>query len=135
LVGGSAPLGGGLYCKNGSSPILENTIIAYSTQGEAVHCFDEYGQSQPALICCDVYGNAGGDWVGCIAGQLGVDGNISECPEFCDRFNDNFYLSESSPCVIGYGCGQIGVYGVGCTTGEASAVEETSWSSLKALYR
>ena len=55
----------------GSSTTLQNSVIAFSTEGEAI-----YGDvCDPALTCCDVYGNAGGDYVGCIADQLGINGN------------------------------------------------------------
>lgn len=136
LVCNFAPVAGGIYALASdwsgeiSSPILENTIIAFSSQGEAILCDED---SEANLTCCDVYGNAGGDWVGCIADQYGVSGNICEDPLFCD---DCLYLQECSPCVEGYGCGRIGRYGVGCPCGGGpTAVEETSWSSLKALYR
>jgi hypothetical protein len=62
------------------------------------------------LTCCDVYGNEGGDWVGCIADQYGIDGNISEDPFFCEG---SLYLSSDSPCLYGP-CGQIGAHGQGC---------------------
>lgn len=35
--------------------------------------------------CCDLYGNALGDWVDCVEGQQGQDGNPSEGPLVCDQ--------------------------------------------------
>ncbi len=109
--------GGGLYCRYGSSPVLENTIITFSTQGEAISCFDDL--SDPILVCSNAYGNAGGDWVGCVAGQNGINGNFSADPLFCDPANGDFTLDVASPCLPGnhpYGedCGLIGALSQGC---------------------
>jgi predicted outer membrane repeat protein len=123
--------GGIMHCSSPESmPGFEYSILAFSTQGVAVNCVEE---CSPVLTCCDVYGNEGGDWVGCIAGQLAVNGNFSEDPLFCTGC---YSLQECSPCVQGYGCGQIGAYGAACPCGGGpSAVEETSWSKVKAQYR
>jgi parallel beta-helix repeat protein len=116
-AGGS---GGGICYDNDSSPTISNTIIAFSSQGEAICCF---GSSSPVLTCCDVYGNEGGDWVGCIAGQDTIAGNISCDPLFCYPDTGNYYLNDSS-CCVGAGCDSlgnpdstvdIGVFGVGCS--------------------
>jgi predicted outer membrane repeat protein len=120
--------GGGICCFS-SSAILENTIVAFSTQGEAVYC---WGSGTVALTCCDVYGNAGGDWVGCIAGQAGINGNFSADPLFCAPENGDFRLSCTSPCVNRYGCGQIGAFGVGCGP---TSVEYTTWGRIKAMFK
>ena len=68
-----------------ASPVLERTIIAFTTYGPAISCEDP--GSQPLLACCDIYGNAGGDWIGCIEDQAGQNGNISEDPLFCMEQN------------------------------------------------
>jgi hypothetical protein len=105
-----------VYCYRYSSPTLANTIIAFSTQGAAVGCSDN---SSVTLTCCDIYGNAGGDWVGCIAGQNGINGNFSADPLFCDPGNADFTLDSRSPCLPGshpdgVNCGLIGALGEGC---------------------
>jgi len=121
-----------MCCDLHSSPTLTNCMIAFSTQGEAIYCRE--ATSTPALSCCDVYGNVGGDWVGCIADQYGVDGNFSEDPLFCDLTIDDFTLASNSPCLPeGNDCHVlIGAHGEGC---EESPVEATSWGSIKAMYR
>lgn len=130
--------GAGVYASwTASQPFLYNCIIAFSPEGDAVHCSHE---GSVVLECCDIYGNTGGDWVGCISHQYGVNGNFSECPLFCGPANDDFRLQECSPCAPGnhphgYECGLIGAYGVGCECGLPSKVQPTTWSSLKALYR
>jgi hypothetical protein len=108
-LAGSAQ-GGGIYCEN-ASPMLENTIIAFSAAGEAVGC-DEH--SSPVLTCCDVYGNAGGDWIGCIADQESINGNFLADPLFCDAGGGDFHLDPASPCADDPECGLVGASGVGC---------------------
>jgi len=135
--GNSASQGGGLRLIESADAALSNTIVASCSQGEGIHCASN---SSAALVCSDLYGNAGGDWVGPIADQHGVDGNFSACPLFCDPENADFHLQECSPCAPGnhpqgYDCGLIGAWDVACGCGMPSAVESTTWSSLKARYR
>jgi hypothetical protein len=111
LAGNRSPSGGGLRCGPLSDVILSNTIVAFSPQGEGLAC----AGGAAALACCDIYGNAGGDWVGPIADQLGVDGNLVADPLFCG--GRNFHLAEGSPCLPTAPPGQcdgIGVFGAGC---------------------
>lgn len=125
-----AALGGAVYLY-GDAPTISNVIISFCTSGGAVYCD---GGATPTLTCCDVYGNADGDWLGCIAGQYGLSGNISEDPLFCDPEYDNYMLDEMSPCApASNSCGVlIGAYDVGCG---ASAVQSASWGAIKAMYR
>ncbi len=108
-----------------------NTIIAFGNQGPAVLCA---GSSNCTLSCCDLYGNAGGDWVGAIAGQLGVDGNICADPLFCGAQNPEmpYSVSAISPCAPDYNpeCGLIGACPVGCGLSAVRAVEPSQQSRL-----
>jgi parallel beta-helix repeat protein len=126
--------GGGMFCDHYSSPTLTDCIIAFAPAGEAVYCWDEY--CAPLLVCCDLYGNAGGDWVGCIDDQYGVGGNFSEDPLFCDMYNDDFTLCANSPCLPGGNtCGVlVGARDQGCPDCD-SPVEPSSWGAIKAIYR
>jgi len=130
FVGNSGVNGSALHCRFVESIVeIEHTIIAFSPQGTAIDCLED---CSPTLVCCDVCGNAGGDWVGCIAGQEGVNGNFSEDPLFC---TDCYYLQDCSPCVDGYGCGQVGAYGAQCPCGGGpSPVEETTWGRVKIRF-
>ncbi|MBN2564408.1 MAG: DUF1565 domain-containing protein, partial [Candidatus Eisenbacteria bacterium] len=96
--GNSAGLGGSAFCTYLNAR-LWNCILAYSpTATDPVNC---QGGASVTLECCDVYGNAGGDYVGPIAGQLGVSGNISDDPEFCGPIvepDDPYGISLYSPC-------------------------------------
>ncbi|MCK4305688.1 MAG: right-handed parallel beta-helix repeat-containing protein, partial [Candidatus Eisenbacteria sp.] len=78
-----ASQGAGVWC-DGSQITVENTIIAFSPFGDAIHCTGGYSAM---VTCSDIYGNAGGDWVGCIDWLEGVFGNISEDPHFCGELN------------------------------------------------
>lgn len=101
--------GSEIYCEGSSHPVIESSIIAFG-QGHAAEC--EPGSDLTA-ICCDIYGNEGGDWVGCLEYQLGQQGNLSEDPVFCDAENDDLQPASDSPCLNGP-CGQIGAFGQGC---------------------
>jgi hypothetical protein len=85
------------------------------------------------LYCTDIYGNAGGDWVGTIADQADIDGNLSENPSFCDPDIGDFTLAENSPCAPAQQpeCDLIGAWGVGCG---ATGTEPSKWGAIKAMY-
>jgi predicted outer membrane repeat protein len=121
---------GGVECWVYASAELENTILAFSTQGPAVYC---NVAGSVTLTCSDVYGNAGGDWTGCIASQAGVNGNFSADPRFCDRPGGDYTLESGSPCLDAPGCGPVGALGQGC--GGSTAVEETTWGGVKRIFR
>lgn len=120
-------LGGGLTV-GGTFATIENCIFASGTSGPAI-----MGTACSAT-CTDIIDNAGGDWVDCVEGQKGVNGNISADPLFCNLAQDDLRLDESSPCAPGNsgGCGLIGAHGVGCGT---TAVSPTTWGRLKSMWR
>ena len=107
--GNSSGYGGGDIKSIESSLVLRGLILACSQDGVPVEC----DGNLPQLECCDIYGNAGGDWVGCIADQYGIDGNFSLDPRFCDASGGDFYLAGDSPCLRGL-CGTVGALGKGC---------------------
>jgi parallel beta-helix repeat protein len=118
LFDNSAPEGSGLHLRWSAHAFVDNTIIAFGIGGEAVCGL--YG-GDATLSCCDLFGNAGGDWVGCIEGHDGFGANFSADPLFCEpaQFRD-LTLYEDSPCLPGNhpegdDCGLIGAKGVGCT--------------------
>jgi uncharacterized repeat protein (TIGR01451 family) len=105
-----------------SAPVLVNTIIAYSPQGEAIAC--EQG-GRATLACCDLFANAGGDWVGAVAPQLGTLGNFAADPRFCDSTTGQLHLRSDSPCLpdqhpLRRACGMIGALGPGCIEGPSA---------------
>jgi predicted outer membrane repeat protein len=111
--GNASPVGGGMYSGDFSFYYMENCIVAFGTEGAAVECSES---AEGELSCCDVYGNAGGDWVGCIEDQLYGEGNMHLNPRFCDRASEDFTLRANSPCAPEHDpeCGLIGAWPVGC---------------------
>jgi hypothetical protein len=120
--------GGGMMFDRDSFPMVENTIIAFSLNGDAVAC--EHC-AYPTLKCCDIFGNAWGP--GCASPWIGTSGNFAEDPLFCCPEIGNYHLQSESPCVSSGNCGLIGALGVGCTG--PSRVEPVTWSRVKARYR
>jgi predicted outer membrane repeat protein len=133
----SAPTGAAIFCAFGANADFVASIIAFNTTGGSVHCGDWGDTGTVGLNCCDVYGNEGGDFVECIAGEAGDPGCFAANPEFCGVIGSgNCHLQSDSPCAPGnhpngHACGQIGVLPVGC---EATAAARTTWSSLKRRY-
>ncbi len=83
-----------------TSSYLANNIIASSDiAGLASH-----GGTAPTIVYCDVYGNAGGNYLD-LTDVTGTNGNISLDPLFVDysddgdASNDDLTLDASSPCV------------------------------------
>jgi len=102
-----------------------NSIIAESL-GRA-----SYGdhESTPWYHCTDIYGNSDGNWLGALADQAELEGNISLNPMFCgdDGSYSLYDLDEDSPCTAeaNPACGSMGAMGIGCdsSTGIDDLVE------------
>ena len=114
FVGNEAQvLGGHIYTYN-TSPDFNNCIMAFSREGGGVTC-GSISYSPAVLACCNVYGNIGGDYSGCISDQTGINGNFSADPKFCDTATGDFHLLADSPChPDSTACGLIGALAVGC---------------------
>ncbi len=96
FVDNNANYGAAVFSYTFSDITLENCLLAYNNLGQPVSCFEV---STTTLSCSDVYGNAGGNWVGCLAGQEGIDGNLSADPLLCNVAAGHYGLAdESSPC-------------------------------------
>jgi hypothetical protein len=108
---------------------ISHSIFAFN-QGYPIAC-----DPGVTIDCCDIFGNAGGDWVDCLADQLGRNGNVCVDPQFCSEApseDENWSLQSDSPCAPAQsGCGLIGAREVGCGTVEA---DEMSWGKLKSLF-
>jgi hypothetical protein len=131
LYGNMAILGGGqVYATNPLTLVeFSHSIIAFGNGRGTVEC------TSPGILmlsCCDVFGNVGGDWLGCIAGQGSINNNFRVHPLFCDPGLDDFSLSQSSPCLNAPNCGLVGAIGQGC--GPIS-LQSSSWAHVKARYR
>ncbi|MBN1884346.1 MAG: T9SS type A sorting domain-containing protein [Candidatus Krumholzibacteriota bacterium] len=134
-VAGNTTTGGGgaVSVLVNADPVFENCLLAYDHDGPGVHV-DE--TSTASFSCSDIYGNAGGDWTGSIAGQLGVSGNISENPLLCGLSTGDLTVGDSSPCLpAGNSCGvQIGAHGEGCSITGVEDADVPSASFLEQNY-
>jgi predicted outer membrane repeat protein len=109
FVGNSSPESSFMDVDGGET-IISNCIITGHTDSWLLA-----GTTNWILRYCDVYNNQMGDWINELEGQLGIDGNISANPLFCDPTNGDFTVAGNSPCVgAGEGGTEIGAYGVGC---------------------
>jgi hypothetical protein len=131
LAGNSGKVGSAIHVLGTTNLDLQQTIICDGLRSEAVH-----GMSGAAATagCCDVHGNAGGDWFGVLAGLEGTDGNFSADPQFCGVAGSRLYkLQSDSPCAPDHSdCGLlIGARPVGCGTTPAFLAEV----SLRAVGR
>jgi hypothetical protein len=103
---------------------IGNCIFA-NTGGTAIYIDGGTGISD----CNDFWSN-GTDYWGFIPGP----NDFYDDPLFCNPSSDDFTLEECSPCIDGYGCGQVGAYGAGCVC-HSMATTPTSWSAIKSMYR
>jgi hypothetical protein len=105
VIENSAPDGSGIYVH--PSGVIEKTIVAFNHLGKGVAC------SNTTIICCDIFGNEGGD---AICGNDG-GGNFHLDPLFCAPGSNNLTLAANSPCLPAYNtCNElVGAHGVGCS--------------------
>ncbi|MFH1681478.1 MAG: right-handed parallel beta-helix repeat-containing protein [Candidatus Eisenbacteria bacterium] len=118
---------------------MEDCILGFNTDGWPIVC---EGSGVAELACCDIFGNLPGDWLGCVANQLGTNGDFSADPLFCGLENGDLALAASSPCLPGHhpegeSCGLIGAYGEGCvfTSVPAARREPATWGRVKSMFR
>lgn len=114
---------------------MSRCIMAYNKNGRPIRCEAGFGIS---LSCTNIFEQDGGNWGWCTEDLEGIDGNFTADPLFCNTIFDDFTLDVNSPCApgnhpIGVDCDQVGAFGVGC--GTPTAIEFTSWSKLKSMFR
>ena len=128
-IGGGT--GSSVLCGGNTKLEAEQCILAF---GQGVIAVDCSAGGHAALVCCDVFGNEGGDWEGCLADQAGISGNLSENPLFCDYPLGDLTLHGNSPCAPGSNpeCSLIGAWPVSCPD---TQVERTTWGAVKAMFR
>jgi len=89
---------GGISTFSGANPVIKNNIIASNGVGYGIYVSS--GDS-PVITYNDVWGhkagyNYGG---GGITDQTGVNGNISEDPNFVNPDANNYHIDPNSPCI------------------------------------
>lgn len=119
-----AQVGAGLFLERLAHVGLTRTVIGFGREGEAVYCDPQ--ADIDTVACCDIYGNAGGDWIGALAPYFGQAGNISADPLVCDAAAavTPYGIRAQSPCAPEQNpwCGLIGAWPVACGgSGEESA--------------
>lgn len=121
----------GLFVLNTDGVTMERTILAFAPTGVPVSCEN----CDVTLENCCIDGNEDGNWVGAVAGQDTLNGNMRSDPLFCGMYADDCTLCSNSPCLAANnGVTDIGSQPQGC--GECvSPVQPMSWGSIKALYR
>jgi predicted outer membrane repeat protein len=125
--------GGGIHAAFDASVSLDRCIVALNESGGAASCYDG---GTITFTCSDIFANEGGDWIGCIADQLGANGNIDLDPLFCDVFGDDVTLCSNSPCLADtIGCiDLVGAGDQGCEDCQSPARRD-SWGAIKAMFR
>lgn len=106
---------GVILVKENGHVSVERSIIAFSSQGAPIWCISD---GQAAVECSNFFGNANGDWRYCYDELYDGHTNVALDPLFCDAENGDLRLDEKSWCAAGNnpGCGQVGAFGVGCST-------------------
>jgi hypothetical protein len=124
-----------IFWYDAAPPAVDRCIFAFGEGGEAIH--SGVAGTAPVLSCCDVFGNEGGDWVGCLAGQDLVGDNLAADPLFCDPAALDVTLRAASPCAPpAAGCGLVGAAAASCAALPAGSPAATaSWGRVKALHR
>jgi hypothetical protein len=122
-----ADVGGGMFFQDATQPEVRSCVVAFSLEGGAIRL--EF-PADPTISCCDLYGNAGGDWAGWIAGDEGTQGNFSADPCFCGAEAGDFHLWNYSPCNQAGLCGLIGAWPVGCTEPQALGPTDSDGTML-----
>jgi hypothetical protein len=128
--------GGNVYVGNTGNVALARCIVSHSAAGEGI-----YGEATAvgaSLACCDVFGNAAGDYGGSIADQTGVGGNISAEPLFCGAGGSppDLSIASLSPCAPARSpCGElIGALPVACVIGPDVAITGVLWSDTAPAF-
>lgn len=132
--------GGAIFVGSDLPVRISNNIIAFNhaVQSGGIYCATH--QENIIFECNLVYSNVPDNYDGELQDQTGVNGNISEDPQFCAVRPDssgNFFLQSDSPCLAGnhpqgIGCGLIGAWERGCGS---IGTEGTSWSKVKHLFK
>jgi hypothetical protein len=95
----SAHAGSGLFTSGGADLTLAKSIVALGLGGASV---DYYYGGAMTVSQSDIWGHAGGDWVGPLAAQRNLNFNVYADPRFCDPDADipDFRLSSVSVAMV-----------------------------------
>jgi len=94
-------IGGGMVTDNNADPILINTISWGNNDGNSHNFFIGNIMDSPEITYCDFQGGyeaIGGDGSGDNFSGI-YENNMDDDPLFIDPENENFHLTENSPCI------------------------------------
>jgi hypothetical protein len=117
LAANTAPTGCHISVPTGATVLLVQSLLAFGEGGMPVNAT----AGAATASCTDIFGHAGGDWTGALEPFMGISGNISADPLFCDMEAGDLHVAEGSPCLELGGCSYpatdvIGALGVGCVS-------------------
>lgn len=125
-IWGTVALGHGAVLVHYSNLVLRQNIIGATQQGGGLSIFD----GGVVDASCNLYwDNDGGDVIG---GVLQPD-EWSLDPQLCSPDAGDLAPCDTSPAVVGTGCGLIGALPPGCPCGVVR-VESRAWSEIKAMF-
>ncbi len=90
--------GGGIWCENNSHPAIANSIF-WNNEPQEVYFNRNREPNSISLAYSDLTGGIDAIIVNDNGEIEWNDGNIDEDPLFADPDNDNFHLTENSPCI------------------------------------
>lgn len=105
--------GSAIHLTDNSDAFFARCIVSFCSRGQAAYCSD--AEATCTFSCSDIYGNQLGDYEDCLEGQLGIQGNVSADPLFCDAGAGDLHLASESPCgPDSSACGPIGALSIRC---------------------
>jgi len=122
--------GGGIYIGTSGNPTLARCLVTSAAAGEGIYGAPD--ATGATITCCDVHGNAGGDYGGSITDRTGTNSNISLDPVYCapGASPPTLTIGSLSPCAPAWSpCAQlIGALAVGCVKGPDLVVASVEFS-------
>lgn len=121
IVSSSSPSGAAIYADGSSVVTVANSSITMSLGSGVIEC---NAGGSVNLSCSNIAENSNGDWIGCVADQSDLDGNLSVDPLFCDVSGGFLWPLAASPlaaannsCAVLIGALDVGPEDCPCCAG------------------
>ncbi len=128
-VGHVNDYGGGIGLWLQGTMVVEDNIIAYSSDGGGIEC---YGGTTALIRNNLAWQNEGGDGAGECPEWWQSNGNLVADPAFCDTTSGGWSVAANSPALTDPNGPMGAISEPGC---QGTAVRPITWGRLKALYR